>query len=588
MTSTLTAYETDQLIRGFWNHQKFCEHLKIRNKEGLTVPYKNSPAGRKLNRAIRNQEALEQPVRVCMLKASQVWASSSVATEVFRRIPFLPGRRALVVADSETHADLVFEYYKQYIESYADNPYGGEQNSAILLPNLVKDTERWIRWSNASSILVGTAGNPDIGRSAPFNWAHLSEAAFYGDMARLMTGLMQRIPNSPDSGIVVESTGFGMGGDFYDLCMRAMDPRKACGWAFVFFGYHEHPEYRKPAPVNFKLTRDELAELQKYNLHIDQLAWRREQIETACEGKIERFRQEFPGNPEEAFQSSGRTIFDMAAVARMPIVQNAPRGRLEVIDTGTEKRIQFIQSEDGRGELVVYKMPRKGGRYAAGMDHAEGIDLKARGSQVDKPGVQKSDPDFCSMTVFDLATGEECAKLKERYEPGPWAERAFLLGKFYNWAFLTPEAKALGKAVIGVLLTATADRPGYPLELIYSKERAPDDRHTPLLQELGFDTNTIFRPVLINGLDMAIRDGSIKLHDPESITQCRQFVRKPNGRAEGIGHDDDVIGIALAVQGFPQAIRAFQYREERTKGADRAWKPEKYGVPAKSDDDDDD
>jgi hypothetical protein len=563
------------MIRGFANHAKFCEHVTIRNKEGIAVRYRNSPAGAKLNRAIRKQEQAADPVRVVMLKASQVWASSSVATEIFRRVPFFPGRRALVLADSEAHANLVFEYYQQYVASYALNPYGAEFDSAIVLPALIKDTERHIRWANDSSILVHTAYNVDVGRSAPYNWAHLSEAAFYRDMGTLMTGLMQRIPNSPDSGLIVESTANGMGGDFYDLCQLAMDPRRSTGWAFVFFGWWEHPEYRLTPEPGFKLTREELVELQKYNLHVDQIAWRRRQIETACEGKIERFRQEFPGNPQEAFQSSGRTIFDMAAVARMPQIQGAPRGRLEVVEVGIEKRVQFLQSEDGRGELVVYQMPRKGGRYLIGIDHAEGIDPNARKGA----GAGGSDPDYSSATVLDADTGEEMAKLKERYEPAPWGERVYWLGRFYQNAFLVPEQKAVGKAVIGELL-----RLGYPLELIYSRQRDPSDRRSPLLQELGYDTNSVFRPVLIAGLDNALRFGAVQIHDPETLMQCRQFVHKPNGREEGIGHDDDVFGLALAVEGLPYARRAFAYREELAK-ADSSWKPQRYGQAKRADDD---
>lgn len=561
------------MIRGFANHQKFCGHLKIRNKEGIAVPYRNSPAGQKLNKSIRKQEIAGLPVRQVMLKASQVWASSSAATEVFRRVPFFPGRRALVLADSEAHADLVFQYYQQYIASYNENPYGSEWQSAITLPELVKDTERNIRWANNSSILVGTAYNVDIGRAAPYNWAHLSEAAFYRDMGSLMTGLMQRIPNSPDSGLIVESTANGMGGDFYDLCQLAMDPRRRTGWGFVFFGWWEHPEYVMDPGPGFKLTRDELAEVQRYNLTVPQIAWRRWQIDTNCEGKVERFRQEMPGNAQEAFQASGRTIFDMAAVARMPVIQDAPRGRLEVVDVGLEKRIQFVQSEDGRGELVIYRMPRKGGRYIIGIDHAEGIDPKAK--------TGSSDPDYCSATVMDADTGEEVAKLKERYEPFPWATRVYWLGKFYGWAFLTPEQKAVGKAVIGHLLSIEG---GYPLELIYSKQRDPSDRRSPLLQELGFDTNSVFRPVLIAGLDQALREGSIKLHDPETLQQLRQFVRKANGKEEGNGHDDDVFGAALCVEGLPYARRAFLYREEQAKQGQ--WKPVKYGQKQRQDDDD--
>src|SRR5262249_39676060 len=155
------------------------------------------------------------PVRICCLKASQVWMSSSCATEIFRRVPFFPGRRALVVADTQGHADLVFEYYTQYIQSYSEDPFGIEWGAAIRLPELDKDTDQHLRWSNGSSILVGTANNVDIGRSAPYNWAHLSEAGFYRALGRLLTGLMQRIPNSPDSGCLVESTANGEGGDFY-------------------------------------------------------------------------------------------------------------------------------------------------------------------------------------------------------------------------------------------------------------------------------------------------------------------------------------------------------------------------------------
>jgi len=297
-------------------------------------------------------------------------------------------------------------------------------------------------------------------------------------------------------------------------------------------------------------------------------------IETACEGKVERFRQEHPGNPQEAFQSSGRTIFDMAAVARMRTIQGAPRGRLEVVDDGVEKRVQFQQSEDGRGELVIYKPPYKGGRYCIGVDHAEGIDPQA------KKGSGNSDPDYSSATVLDINTGEECAKLKERYEPTPWSERIYWLGKYYNWAFICPEQKAVGKAVIGNLLTLQ-----YPLELLYSKQRDPSDRRTPLLQELGFDTNTVFRPVLISGLDRALREGAIQLHDPETIQQLREFVRKPNGREEGVTHDDDVFGVALAVEGLPYAVKAFAYRSQRLN-APNEWKVQKYGSRETNPDDD--
>lgn len=567
------------MIRGFSDHAKFCGHLKIRNKGGIAVPYRNSPAGQKLNRSIRKQEIAGVPVRQVVLKASQVWMSSSTATEIFRRVPFFPGRRALVVADIQKHADLVFEYYLQYIRSYNENPYGSEWDSAILLPKLVKDTDSWLRWANDASILVGTANTPDIVRSAPFNWLHFSEAGFYRAFGQLMTGAMQRVPNSPDSGVIIESTANGQGGDFYDICQLAMSGRS--GWAFVFFGYWEHPEnamdpaalgYKDAAAFQASLARDEWDEQKRYNLTLRQLAWRRWCIETNCEGKLDRFHQEHPGNPQEAFVASGRTIFDMAAVARLKAIADAPRGRLDVIDVGIEKRVMFLQDERGRGELTIFKMPRKGGHYIIGIDHAEGVDPSARKG--------KSDPDWCSASVGDADTGEQVAKLKERYEPGPWAERIYALGKFYEWAYLVPEQKAVGKAVIGALLALN-----YPLELIYTTKRDPTDRKPALLQELGYETNQINRPVLISQLDMALRQGAIQIHDAGTIQELREFVRKPNGREEGVDHDDDVFAEALRVEGHKDAPRVFEYRDAAQQEERQAWKVTKYGKRRKDDDD---
>lgn len=575
------------MIRGFSDHERFCGHLKIRNKDGITVPYGVSPAGMKLHRAIRKQEQAMQPVRVCVLKASQVYMSSSAAAEIFRRVPFFPGRRALVVADSQKHADLVFRYYDQYIKSYAENPYGLEWESAILLPELTQEKHasgaQTFEWANGSNILVGTANNIDIGRSAPYNWAHLSEAAFYRDMPGLMTGLMQRIPQSPDSGVIVESTPNGMGGGFYDLCQLAMDPTRRTDWAFVFFGYHEHPEYRATAKAlgyadaaafQKSLSKAEWTEQQKYNLTLEQLAWRRRQIETACEGRLDRFQREFPGNAQEAFPVSGRSIFDMGALAKMPVIASAPAGRLEVFEVGPEKKIQFLQSSDGRGELTVFVPPVKGRNYCIGVDHAEGIDPKAR--------TGSSDPDYCSASVLDAATGEQVCKLRERYEPRPWAQRVYWLGAWYNWAFLTPESKAVGKAVIGHLLEL-----GYPLYLIYSAERAPTDRRPALLQELGWNTTEVTRSMLVSALDTAIRERAIQIHDPLSITECQQFVRKPSGREEGIGHDDDVFGLALGVVGMGAARRAFAYRDALLKDAAKmaASKGVRYGGREQDEDD---
>jgi hypothetical protein len=579
MIPPLSQAEATRLIAEYKDHARFCSHLRIRNKEGVAVQYIQSPGGQKLTRSIRKQEDARLPIRQVVVKGSQVWMSSSAATEIFRRVPFWPGRRALVLADTDQHAKLVFEYYEQYIKSYAENPIGGDLDCAIKLPELIKDTEQWLRWANESSILVGTARNVDIARSAPYNWVQLSEAAFYPSLGGVMTGLMQRVPNSADSGVIIESTANGMGGDFYDLCQQATAGKS--GWGFVFFGWWEHPEnvmqpemlgYKDKAAFQASLTREERDIQRQYNLTLVQLAWRRYKIETDCSGHLDRFHQEHPANAAEAFITSGRTIFDMQAISRMPLIQDPTVGRLDVVQVGIEKRIQFL--EDRAGDLSIYRRPIPGKNYIIGVDHAEGIDPTA------KEG--RSDPDYCSATVLDVDTGEQVAKMRERHEARPWAERVHWLARWYNWAFIIPERNGPGGAVIGHLLDVEG---GYPLELLYSQERDPSDRRPATPQDLGFLTTKISRPFLVSTLDTAIREMSIQIHDPNTIQECRSFVRKPNGREEGLRHDDDVISIALAVVGLPKARRAFAYREAQKRQKMVHAKPTRWG--GGSDDDDD-
>ena len=124
-----------------------------------------------------------------------------------------------------------------------------------------------------------------------------------------MDGLMQRVPNSPETMVIVESTGFGEGGPFYELCQRAQDPQRAGGWLFVFFGWQEHPEYQMPVPGGDRgafqrdLDRGELEVMQQYGCTLEQMAWRRWAILNNCEGHVSTFQQEFPSNPRECFQS---------------------------------------------------------------------------------------------------------------------------------------------------------------------------------------------------------------------------------------------------------------------------------------------
>jgi hypothetical protein len=142
-----------------------------------------------------------------------------------------------------------------------------------------------------------------------------------------------------------------------------------------------------------------------------------------------------------------------------------------------------------------------------------------------------------------------------------------VLGEWFNWAFLVPEANAIGIAFLeGVL------RVGYPPPLIYKRRSRRQFKSYALnsLQLLGWKTNVATRVQLISNLDRAIREFGVILVDPGTVAECRNFVIKANGRTEAQDgdHDDEVIALGLAPP-TPQA----KGLSEQTPGGLR-----KYGV----------
>ena len=532
-----------QAVIGCREHVDFCRRsLTIRDKSGQVVPLELTPSQIKLTEAIRSQERRGVPVRVVVLKARQIHMSVGCCSHIWKRVAFLPGQQAMVFGDLYRSAANLWGYLDHFTEAY--RPYHGLKQ--LPLKRRVRD--RRLEWEGRSWIDVASADSVTSGRSYSIRHLLLSEYAFYRDTGSLMTGIMQSVPDDPLTTVLIESTANGIGGGFYDLWQRACDPSSESGWVAVFFGWHEHPEYVRevsdPEKFEASLTDEEHGLRQRFGLSLEQLAWRRWAIEAKCEGSLERFRQEYPATPEEAFVTSGRPRFCLVSLGRQQAQRDVPAGYLETVRVGTREQVQFVPRADGHGPLRIWRKPEQGREYVIGADTAEGIDAGAdRGF---------SDPDYSVAQVLDRDTGEQVAVFRDRVTPSVFGEWLCALGQFYHWAYLVPEANGSGIATIEEIL-----RRQYPGDRIYSRERLADDRRSARLEEIGFRTTSVSKPQLVSLLDRAILEQAITIYDPITLQECRTFVYKPNGRQEAQEgcHDDCVIALALAVLGIQTAPR---------------------------------
>ncbi len=554
----LTREQWADILVAFRDHPQFCrECLSIRDRIGDTVPLELEAGQLALHGAIEKQRKQGKPVRLVVLKTRRSYFTAGACAEIFHDVAFWPGRRATIIADHYKPAGLeAFDYLVQYTMSYRPFERHGH---AMDLSNVIKPrnlqspvsegSDLQLLLENGSSFDVLSAEGGDVGRGGGRHWLLGDEVAFWRAATITLTAILNMIPDLPETGVILQSTANGVGGEFYDLCQKAMDPANEGGWAFLFFGWLDH------APYTMQLTQTEAVKLQAsldaeekilasmHNATLGQLAWRRRTIAVSCRGDVELFHQEYPTTPEEAFLSSGRPVFDHKELARHPVIKGAS-GELEIVEQagGMQRRMLFVSREEDRGSLTVWKKPERGRLYTIGADPSKGVDVSTA-----KRG---ENPDFSVAFVADTLTGEQVALYRARTRPGAFGETLAILARYYNWAFVCPEANDAGFIDAFVKME-------YPLELIYNRERDPTDKRSLRIQEIGFETTSLSRSWLIGAGEQAIRDMTIQIHSSVVISECQTFVIKPNGKKEHQDdrHDDCVIALCLTEIGRRQAPR---------------------------------
>lgn len=468
----------------------------------------------------------------------------------FRATAFQDGQRCQVYAHDDDSAQRIYEYYERFNDYYR-GPDG--------LPHITRRNRAdGLVYDNGSAIEVRTAGSVKGGRSRTTRRLHLSEYAFWPDAEALMTGLLQSIPDDPDTMIVVESTANGMGGAFHELWTNAVAGNN--DYLPIFFAWHEHPEYQRAldmpvADFQASLDNDEKA-LQREGVQLEQLAWRRWAIRNKCEGKVERFKQEYPSNPEEAFQASGKMRIPAYVVGMHKPKPPAFRGEL-LYEYQQQRRTEIpLLSDSIGGSLLIWDEPLKDKNYVIGGDVAEGEDAS------DQLG--GGDLDYSCADVFSWPVGLQCAQLRDRFSPAEFGHYLYDLGRYYNWALIGLEVNGPGQSALQVLLDN-----GYPRERI-AKRIIYDGDGVAAGHKLGFKiTGDAIRETMISGLERALGnpgDGGIIIRSQQTINELYTFhIVKRKAQAIAGRHDDTVFSAAHGVEAMKQAANVFAQPDQNKK-----------------------
>jgi hypothetical protein len=573
----LTPAHKAEFYDAFNDHAIFCaESLKLRDEIGNIVPLKLRPNQLITHKKISGIRTKGRPVRLVVLKPRRITNTVAICAEMFHDIPFNTGRRGTIIADKYNPAAIeALGYLQQFSNNYVPLVRHG---ASLRIPPLMADirAERGqvkeevpghkIVWSNNSFVNVLSAEEGKVGRGGGRQWLLLDEVAFYRNASDTLTSALNMVPYLPGTGVIAQSTANGLGGEFYDLCQKAMDPDNRSGWEFLFLSWLENPLWVTPfdnpearAKFQARLDREETTLRSMHGASLEALNWRRMKVETECRGSVEIFHQEYPTTPLEAFLASGRPYYSTPHIARQP-VRDGEVGELITIEEYPNNRLLFDPRE--RGGLTVFRPPTPGVFYCAGGDPSKGKDVSER--------KDNSNPDYSVLWIGEQYTGEQVALFRARVRPFEFGRITADLCRWYNYAFVCPEAN--DPSYIDAILQAE-----YPTLLIYDRKRMPGDMRSDSPDQLGYEVTTQTRQYLIGALGEELRGGGLTIRSKVAQGEFYTFVIKPDGKAEHMAnaHDDTVIAAAH----FIQARRAAPHRKASfsPEAAARSHKPQNYG-----------
>ena len=536
-------WEDFSRIRNQYDYEwyaRMCQTISAKG-QGRDIPFTLNYPQRKYLKELEELRTAGLPIDIILLKARQ-WGGSTLTQLYMLWIQLVHKRNwnSVICGDIEKQSSVVAGMLSKAITKYplwasyhtriTTTPYQGAQKTRVI--NL----------SN-SRYSLGSAQKPDSLRSEDISMAHLTEVGLWkATKGKKPEDIVQSIFGSVASGPytmkVLESTAKGVGNFFHRTWLDAVEGKN--NFKPVFIAWFDIPLYSKPVEdyQSFigSMTEEEHA-LFKLGATLEAINWYRDKKKEFPEEW--RLASEFPSTPHEAFQSTGRRVFKISYIQSTRESCIAPwwKGDIE----GDKLNCTLVR---GEGNLEIWYLPD--------------LDTPMRDRyvvSVDVGGVSDS-ADYSCIRVADryaMTEGgipEIVAQWHGHIEHDKLAWKAVQLAHLYGDALLVIEANTLeSEGTEGdhfeYILNEIAGEYGN----LYSRTSEQEIRQGRP-RRWGFHTNSSTKPMIIDHLVKAFRDGLYIEHCTHTCDEFDLYEIKENGKEMGAvegNHDDRVMATAILI-----------------------------------------
>jgi hypothetical protein len=596
--------------------------LKIKTKQGEVIPFVLKRPQARLNRMLLEQRAAGEPQRAVILKARQIGMSTDAQGLLIQRATQRQYHFAMVVAQDRLTAAALFDigrFMWANLPAQIRPQLAFERNSLdqklLHFGESAQNQRRQGIMGLESQIQIATARVAAGGRGMTIHSLHLSESAWWERTDKRL-GLLQAVPDDPDSLALEESTANG-----HNHFKDTWDGAEAgeSGWLAFFSPWFEEDAYRRPfagdddrAAFEARLGHDRIGEDEPMLLELidgelrrwaaedglevsdeeirtrvlEHLHWRRWAIGAKTEHSVEKFHQEYPSTPEEAFLSTGRRVFApefvlpvlKAADVTDPVIptDEKPGPALGDIRGADERPVRarahttvllprrgiWLPRSRIPGEPSpwrLWELPVKArvepdgtrvpdGQYIVSCDPASGEEDE-KGTVHAEHGVQ----------IIDHRTLRQVAEYRSQIDPDELARVLYAAALFYNEAWVVVESTGgYGLSINRALARIFR----YPRVF---EDESRDKRVEDRTERLGFHTDAVSKPLLEARAIELVREGTHGIRSRVLARQALTYIRDKRGRTKPeAGKLSDLL-MAWMIGQYVATLRPV--RPERKRGA---------------------
>jgi len=527
------------------------ENLKIVDKKTKLVPLIHNKAQLKVNNAMALQAKYGLPIMLLIYKCRQRGISTFIEACIFEKANRQENWHACLVSMDLDGTDKVFNMTKIF----------QQEVPLDVRRTTVHSNRKEIKYSapHRSSILCQTAGKDVLGRGGTTQGVHLTEVTFWKNAEKQLLGILQEVPDEPNTMIVLETTANGTTNAFSKLYWAAVkrmrglyknnedgtkeiDPTVLRGYLPIFLSWQDEEEYQEPLPKGCKTVPNMTPEMDEYikeglemgiTLTQEQVYFALLKVQNKCGGDYDLFKQEYPRTAREAERATGRMVFKPTDLDIMENWCRPPVATIEFYEQ--DGKVKYRHVNRRQNCWSVWEWPIKHHSYACFGDVAEGV--------LSDPNDKKSDPDRSVAGILDRNHFKMPITYYGRPDTIEFGDQMIMAAKFYNYAWASPEMNSIGQSVLDAF-----KRADYPF--IYWREHKEETVQREDSKNLGWKTTLKTRKPMIADLQKATQEHELQVFDIRFVEEMRVFIWNPQGKpqAETGEHDDCVITLGGLLQ----------------------------------------